>query len=145
MIQTGHTLQAASGFKASFEDGDINSVIPGSIVVVYIASIRASARVIKLTPREAGALSSVDSLADELDVFDLAEDEEERDEPLIFGKDGITDVQFELLRNREWIELASTVLVMPGGGGGLYFGSERGEKGIAGLEGYVGKVVEVTD
>lgn len=145
MIQTGHTLQAASGFKASFEDGDINSVIPGSIVVVYIASIRASARVIKLTPREAGALSSVDLLADELDVFDLAEDEEERDEPLIFGKDGITDVQFELLRNREWIELASTVLVMPGGGGGLYFGSERGEKGIAGLEGYVGKVVEVTD
>lgn len=146
MIQTGHTLQAASGFKASFEDGDINSVIPGSIVVVYIASIRASARVIKLTPREAGALRDVDALADEVDIFDLGDDEEDKgEEPLIFGKDGITDVQFELLTNREWIELASTVLVMPGGGGGLYFGSERGEKGIAGLEGYVGKVVEVTD
>jgi len=34
MIETG--LQAAAGFSACFEDGDINSVTPGSIVVVYI-------------------------------------------------------------------------------------------------------------
>jgi hypothetical protein len=41
--------------------------------------------------------------------------------------------------------LGSQVLVMPGGGHGLYYGSERGEKGVAGLEGYVGKVIEVVD
>ncbi len=28
---------------------------------------------------------------------------------------------------------------------GLYIGSERGEKGIASLEGFVGKVIEVVD
>jgi hypothetical protein len=36
MIVTGHSLQAASGFTASFEDSDINSVTPGSLVVVYM-------------------------------------------------------------------------------------------------------------
>jgi hypothetical protein len=36
MIETGHTLQAASGFTASFEDSDINSVAPGSLCVVYM-------------------------------------------------------------------------------------------------------------
>jgi hypothetical protein len=49
------------------------------------------------------------------------------------------------LNNREWIELGSQVLIMPGGGTGLYSGTERGEKGIAGLEGFVGKVVEVVE
>jgi len=34
MIETG--LQAATGFTAYFEDSDINSVTPGSLVVVYI-------------------------------------------------------------------------------------------------------------
>jgi hypothetical protein len=45
----------------------------------------------------------------------------------------------------QWIELGSQILVMPGGGHGLYHGSERGEKGVAGLEGFVGKVIEVVD
>jgi len=36
MTVTGHSLQAASGFTASFEDSDINSVTPGSLVVVYM-------------------------------------------------------------------------------------------------------------
>jgi hypothetical protein len=36
MMVTGYSLQAASGFTASFEDGDINSVTPGSLVVVYM-------------------------------------------------------------------------------------------------------------
>jgi len=36
MMVTGHSLQAASGFTASFEDSDINSVTPGSLVVVYM-------------------------------------------------------------------------------------------------------------
>jgi hypothetical protein len=49
------------------------------------------------------------------------------------------------LTNREWIELGETILVMPGGGHGLYYGSERGEKGVAGLEGFVGRITEVVD
>ncbi|KUJ24085.1 GTP-binding protein-like protein 2 [Mollisia scopiformis] len=150
MIETGHTLQAASGFSASFEDGDINSVTVGSLVVVYIASIRASARVLKLVPHTNNDLVDSADIEDlEDDVFglhdNLEKDEQDTAEPLVFGSYGTTDVTFELITNREWIELGSQVLLMPGGGHGLYYGSERGEKGIAGLEGFVGKVVEVID
>lgn len=148
MLETGHTLQAASGFTASFEDGDINSVTPGSLVVVYIASIRATARILKLVPHINNDLATADLEELDDDVFGLSdslEKEDQESEPLVFGSDGITDVAFELITNREWIELGSQVLVMPGGGHGLYYGSERGEKGIAGFEGFVGKVVEVVD
>lgn len=147
MIQSGHTLQAASGFTASFEDGDINSVTSGSLVVVYIASIRASARVLRLVPQANKRLDEPEAVEDDgEDVFGLNESmENEETEPLIFGSDGVTDVTFELITHREWIELGSQVLVMPGGGHGLYHGSERGEKGVAGLEGFVGKVSEVVD
>ncbi|KAH8676817.1 hypothetical protein BGZ60DRAFT_468683 [Tricladium varicosporioides] len=143
MIETGHTLQAASGFTASFEDGDINSVTPGSLVVIYVASVRATARVLRVFPHD--DQDNVARLADEIDdVFSL-EKPPEKEEPLIFGSDGVTDLTFELITNREWIELGSQILVMPGGGHGLYYGSERGEKGVAGLEGFVGKVIEVVD
>jgi GTPase len=146
MIQTGHTLQAASGFTASFEDGDVNSVTPGSLVVVYIASIRSPARVVRLVPHTStnGALQPVES-GDDIFGLDDTSDKDEESDPPIFGVDGVTDVTLELITNREWIELGSQLLIMPGGGHGLYHGSERGEKGVAGLEGFVGKIIEVVD
>jgi GTPase len=140
MKETGLSLQAASGFTASFQDGDVNSVTPGSLVVIYIASIRASARVIRLM-RHAQAHTG-DNTGDEDEPFG---EEEGDSETSVFGSDGITDVTLELMTTREWIELGSQVLIMPGGGQGLYYGSERGEKGVAGLEGFVGKVIEVVD
>jgi hypothetical protein len=147
MIQTGHTLQAASGFKASFEDSDINSVTPGSLVVVYIASVRATSRVLRLASNSRNDdMSSSELTEQDDDVFGLEGfDKEEESEPVIFGSDGVTYVTLELITHREWIELGSQVLVMPGGGTGLYSGSERGQKGVAGLEGFVGQVVEVVD
>ena len=148
MVQTGHTLQAASGFTASFEDGDINSVTPGSLVVVYIASVRASARVLRLVPHATAGDPVAPEDEESDDVFGLdnaLEMEEQEPEPPVFGSDGVTDVTLELMTSREWIELGSQVLIMPGGGHGLYSGSERGEKGVAGLEGFVGKVIEVVD
>jgi len=146
MLQTGHTLQAASGFTASFDDGDINSVTPGSLVVVYIASIRASAKVLRLVSHVNNeAISGIEEPDDVFGLDDNLEDDGKESEPLIFGSDDVTDVTLELMTNREWIELGSQVLVMPGGGHGLYYGSERGEKGVAGLEGFVGKVIEVVD
>jgi len=165
MTETG--LQAATGFTACFEDSDINSVTPGSLVVVYIgkllairsihgfqaqsltpdtASVRATAKVLRLTP-QTELNDSPNTQCEYYDVFGLddSDEREEEPEPLIFGSDGITSVTFELLTNREWIELGSQILVMPGGGVGLYSGSERGEKGVAGLEGFVGKIMEVVD
>lgn len=148
MQETDHSLQAASGFTARFEDPDINSVTPGSLVVIYIASVRATARVLRLTPSHPQNFSPIPDDLDEIDIFEDNRDEdedEEDDPPAIFGSYGATNVTLELLTNREWIELGSQVLVMPGGGVGLYSGSERGEKGVAGLEGFVGKVEEVVD
>ena len=154
MVQTGHTMQAASGFTASFEDGDINSVTPGSLVVVYIASIRASARVLRLAPHAASRDAIANDVEDVDDVFGLdglereekeEQEQEQETEPPVFGSDGVTDVTLALITSRDWIELGSQVLVMPGGGHGLYYGSERGEKGVAGLEGFVGKVIELLD
>lgn len=118
---------------------------PGSLVVVYIASIRAAARVLKVVPRannEPGDGSWQDDVEDVFGQIDLTQEEMEP-EPLIFGTYGLTDVTFELLTSREWIEMGEQILVMPGGGQGLYYGSERGEKGVAGLDGYAGKIVEV--
>lgn len=147
MIQTEHSLQAASGFTASFDDSDVNSVTHGSLVVIYIASIRASARVVRLSPHIAPRGSRQVELDEADDLFgidDALEKELEAESP-VFGSDGVTDVTLELMNNREWIELGSQVLIMPGGGTGLYSGTERGEKGVAGLEGFVGKVIEVVD
>jgi hypothetical protein len=159
MVMTGHTLQAASGFTASFEDGDINSVTAGSLVVVYVASVRASARVVRLVPHannnlafdpeiEPDANAGSDYDDDEDDVFGLDDSSDvagPEPKEVVFGTDGVTDVTLELLTSREWIELGSQVLIMPGGGQGLYHGSERGEKGVAGLEGFAGRVIEVVD
>jgi hypothetical protein len=109
------------------------------------ASIRASAKVVRLTPRVNSELTGRNEEMDDIFGLDNIDDEAKESEPLIFGSDGVTDVTLELMTNREWIELGSQVLVMPGGGQGLYHGSERGEKGVAGLEGFVGRVVEVVD
>lgn len=147
MIQTSHTLQAASGFTASFEDGDITSITLGSLVVVYIASVRATARVLKFSSNNKNDDVFNHEVVDlDEDVFGLEVSSKEKEqEPVIFGSVGITDVTLELVTHREWIELGSQVLIMPGGGAGLYTGSERGQKGVAGLEGFVGKVIEVVD
>lgn len=143
MVTTGQSLQAASVFTASFDDEDINSVSVGSIVVIYIASIRTPARIVRLTPHfQADSYNNSDDVED---LFGLEETlKEERDTELpIFGSDGIIDATMELVTNREWIELGSQILIMPGGGHRLYYGSGRGEKGVAGLDGFVGKVIEV--
>jgi hypothetical protein len=45
--------------------------------------------------------------------------------------------------SKEFVLTGDKVLVMPGGGPGLFVGNERGEKGLAGLDGFVGEIVEV--
>ena len=109
------------------------------------ASIRASAKVLRLVPHVENERACQSEESEDMFGLDSIDLQEQETEPLIFGSDGVTDVTLELMTNREWIELGSQVLVMPGGGQGLYHGSERGEKGVAGLEGFVGRVLEVVD
>ncbi|KAF1843730.1 uncharacterized protein K460DRAFT_342211 [Cucurbitaria berberidis CBS 394.84] len=117
----------------------------GSAVVVYVASVRASSKVISVAsePIVVPKASSKDNDEDE-DAFgfgfdDDAEDVDEQNHTLSMAA---TVVTFQFIASREFVELGAKVLVMPGGGPGLSGGNERGAKGLAGLESFVGRVVE---
>jgi len=107
-------------FSATFEDRRMGSMTPGRSIIVYINSIRASAKI--LTVRS--GLAPVPS--DE--VFELDDDSNDA----MFGngvhkRPGV-EVAFEFLTSSEWFELGSEVLIMP----------ERADAGSVGLEGFVG-------
>ncbi|KAF2199768.1 hypothetical protein GQ43DRAFT_352527, partial [Delitschia confertaspora ATCC 74209] len=130
----------------------VKNLSVGSGVVVYVASVRASAKVVSVMP--------------EVDVQDVVKpnhthpstrhDDEGHGFGFGFGFDdeeagqhagetspgmSATVVMFQFIASREFVHKAEKVLVLPGGGPGLYGGTERGEKGVAGFDGYVGRVV----
>ncbi|KAK3395951.1 hypothetical protein B0T20DRAFT_382680 [Sordaria brevicollis] len=164
------TLQAASGLTAVFEDdghaeeegGVAASLTVGSLVNVYVASVRASARVVRVTRLSPSLVpTSTDKdrdMENDGDVFAFGEAEGD-DAPaysynarngngLCVLSSGLSlggeetkgekgcEVQLELLSNREWIELGSRVLIL--GDNGSRDRSSR-------LEGFVGRVVEVVE
>ncbi|KAF2000993.1 hypothetical protein P154DRAFT_521991 [Amniculicola lignicola CBS 123094] len=129
--------------------GAVKSLGVGSGVVVHVASVRASAKVLTVVPETdglAGRLAGVEAAdaagREEAEAFGFGFDEDEGEgagsEPLACT----TLVSFQFIASKEFVERGAKVLVLPGGGPGLYGGTERGEKGIAGLEGFVGWVVE---
>ncbi|KAK2073109.1 hypothetical protein P8C59_007415 [Phyllachora maydis] len=118
MLDTGLSLQAASGLTASFQGADAASLTAGSLVNIYVASVRAAARITRIShaahsPNEGSGIAT-----DDID-----------DVP----PQGV-EVQLELFTNREWIELGSQILLLEGGA-----------RDRSGLEGHVGKVMEIVD
>lgn len=111
----------------------------GSAVVVYIASVRASSKVISVTT-EPTVTETNDKDNEEDDAFGFGFDEE-ADQVLSDNKASAATVTFQFIASREFVEQGAKVLVMPGGGPGLSGSNERGAKGLAGLEGFVGRVV----
>ncbi|EAT76848.2 hypothetical protein SNOG_15753 [Parastagonospora nodorum SN15] len=109
----------------------------GSAVVVYIASVRASSKVISVATEP--ALSTAPVEADD-DEFGFGFDDETDGSDL--DTSAATIVTFQFIASKEFVEYGAKVLVMPGGGPGLSGSNERGAKGLAGLEGFVGRVVE---
>ncbi|CAO2656124.1 Nn.00g049270.m01.CDS01 [Neocucurbitaria sp. VM-36] len=117
----------------------------GSAVVVYVASVRASSKVISVASE-----STVPTVTDDKhdvedeDAFGFGFDDEgdNAEEQPQSTAVAATVVTFQFIASREFVELGAKVLVMPGGGPGLSGGNERGAKGLAGLEGFVGRVVE---
>lgn len=147
MVLAKSGLNAVRVFTAEFARRDVEMLSIGAGVVVYIASVRASAKVI------AGAVAeSADSQGFSIshnrntqdDAFDFGFEDDSGGEAGSNHVEGTTRmlVTFQFLASREYVELGLHVLIMPGGGPGLYGGLERGEKGVAGLEGFVGKVVD---
>lgn len=129
MMDTGLKLQAASGFTATFLDYDLSSVSAGSYVNVYIASMRATARVVSMSRYD-------DDLEEDGsdDMFPIGDDTIRNGEhPKKTGRMR-TEVILELLNSREWVELGCRVILLEGG-----------NQYSSGLEGFVGQIIEITD
>lgn len=135
MADTGLKLQAASGFTAIFDDLDIQTLPIGSFVNIYIASIRTVARVRRISRQDTGWGTSMREADEMEEIFNLNDDLEsnsEKKEP-DQAKAGV-EMGLELLHHREWIEMGSRVVLLEGG-----------SQDRSGLEGFVGKVVEIVD
>ncbi|KAH8177722.1 elongation factor tu GTP binding domain-containing protein [Sarocladium implicatum] len=132
MADTGLSLQAASGFTATFSDPEAENLIQGSFVNVYFASVRATARIVTISRPLHAASSSTGNDEDE-DIFNLGEmDGVQASAPVeeLSGR----EVYLELQNSREWVELGSKVIILEGG-----------SQDKSGLEGIVGKVIEIVD
>ncbi|KAK5716432.1 hypothetical protein LTR15_009323 [Elasticomyces elasticus] len=134
---------AVRTFVAQFKREDLEPLAVGNHVVVYIASVRASARVISARAPDSPTMR----FNGHIDPFAFDDMAEALDDTQTSVAGAITAsellVTFKLDAAKEYIAIGEQVLVMPGGGPGLYGGHERGEKGVAGLEGFVGVVAEV--
>ncbi|KAK3986883.1 GTP-binding protein 2 [Cladorrhinum sp. PSN332] len=137
MVSSGLSLQAVSGLTAFFDQDnlDVASLSVGTLVKIYVASVRVSARisrVSKVNPLDGDASGMA---TDEIDdgVFSLAEDDFEGqgdDAQVQSGMErGGVEVQLDLINRREWVELGSRILIHEGGS----------------LESFVGKVVEIVE
>ncbi|KAF4949602.1 hypothetical protein FGADI_8798 [Fusarium gaditjirri] len=135
MADTGLKLQAASGFTAVFDDADTQALAIGSFVNIYIASIRTVARIRQISRQDPGWEAGARE-ADEIEeIFNLNDDLETNIEKE--GADatrGGVEMSLELIHHREWIEMGSRVILLEGG-----------SQDKSGLEGFVGKVVEIVD
>lgn len=118
------------------------SLTVGSAVVVYIASVRASSKIISVAaePEHVPSLKASCKDGDE-DAFGFGFDDDV-DEQLVEAPLSAVTVTFQFIASKEFIEQGAKVLVLPGGGPSLAGGAERGAKGVAGLEGFVGYSVE---
>jgi hypothetical protein len=133
MLATGSSLQAASGFTALFSDPVNDSIMVGSFVNVYVASIRATARVTSMSHGRRN--HSNGDAADEFeDIFTLNDEAEDAAATTSGSISHGVEVSLELLNNREWVELGSRVVVLEGA-----------SQDRSGLEGYVGRIVEIVE
>ncbi|KAF3049986.1 hypothetical protein E8E11_007492 [Didymella keratinophila] len=121
--------------------GGAASLTVGSAVVVYIASVRASSKVISVSA-EPGSAPQAPTLDDDDDAFGFGGfDDESSQQPAAAPPSAVT-VTFQFIASKEFIEQGARVLVMPGGGPVPTSGTERGAKGVTGLEGFVGYAVD---
>ncbi|KAF1988263.1 P-loop containing nucleoside triphosphate hydrolase protein [Aulographum hederae CBS 113979] len=129
---------ARRSFVAEFPGDEIRDLPVGSAVVVYIASVRASAKVVSLAVTEPLVEDDVSSLGSaKLRTTAHHGNSNNNDRPTL--------VTLQFIGAREYVELGAQVLLMPGQGSNVGAGGggqERGRKGVAALEGFVGRVIE---
>ena len=134
-VNSTHGLcPAYSRFTAVFPQPSLPAW-PTVLVTVYIASIRASAKIV-----EVKALGATPT--DE-DIFDFDNDNTDGS-TAVYPSSGNqqTEITFDLVASQEWLEIGTQVLVTPGGGPSLTNQPEQRDPGSAGLDGYVGLITQ---
>jgi len=144
MVFTAMQPSATRSFVAEFRRNDLESLAVGNSVVVYIASVRASAKVVSARAPDSPVHLS-DHAEEAYGLENLEIEASELGQARVAG--AVTAhtllVTFSFNASKEFVTIGDQVLVMPGGGPGLFGGHERGEKGMAGLDGFVGQIMEV--
>ncbi|KAI1446767.1 hypothetical protein F5Y02DRAFT_381322 [Annulohypoxylon stygium] len=137
MVDTGLSLQAASSLIASFKSSDVKSLTVNSLLNAYVGMVRAAVRVLRVTRQRPEFNTQNNSTEDDEDMFgmnDHIELERTKSEADLDEYQAEYHVSLELLNNREWIELGSQIVLVEGG-----------FRDKSGLEGYVGKVIEIVE
>lgn len=111
---------------------------PAVLVIVYIASIRASAKIVEVKALETTPTAE--------GIFDFDDNKNDDDHSGAATSQDVgnqqTEITFEFVASQEWIEIGTRVLVTPGGGPSLTNQPEQREPGSAGLDGYVGLITQ---
>ena len=121
-------------FSAVFQEAGLPAW-PGVLVIVYTASIRASAKIVEVKALETG--STLDGL---LQYDGIDGNDSDIATPGSSGDSQQTEITFEFATTQEWLEIGTQILVTPGGGPSLTGQPEQREVGSAGLDGYVGTI-----
>ncbi|KAM0717423.1 hypothetical protein Q7P37_007275 [Cladosporium fusiforme] len=155
-IRKGMVLAAVQpvstrSFVAKFSREDLTTLAVGNHVVAYLASVRASAKIVSArepdSPEETNGGNEPNNENSTHDPFAFdAEGNDGTNEKVSIAGSATAKSLLVTLRfdsSKEYVLIGDQVLIMPGGGPGLLGGQERGQKGVAALDGYVGAVIEV--
>jgi len=144
VLANGHPSSVHT-FTASFDGNDATSFTVGSLVVVYCASVRTSAKVVAIAMQkdpDNNPYKQSSMTDDDAECGFRFTSDEEAGPAKTYGEDGSILVTLQFVTYREWVEIGERVLIMLGGGPGLHGGTERGVKGVGGLDGFVGTIIE---
>ena len=149
MVLSARPSRSSSAIIAEFRRDDLGSLAVGSQVIVYIASVRTSARIMSASIPGPNGHDDEDLL-----VWSAMTDSRPNSGSWDSGGTRLEHVAgavtHEYLHvrlhfdvSKEYIDPGTKILVMPGGGPSVFGNTEGSGKGFAGLEGFVGKVIDV--
>ena len=122
-------LPTCRGFVAIFPLRKMQSLVSGSLVKIYVASIRASAKVSGVRVLSGTPPSDEVFPLDEIGGSDISDDVGSAE---VAETRQRAEVTVEFQGSQEWLELGSQVLVM----------LERGDSSTVGLGGFVGEITQ---
>lgn len=152
-------------FRAIFDDANSGRMIARMQVTVYIASIKAAAKILTV---QVGQQSEAQPSESRSSLDDLVLSDEKKKKNYKDQQDGVAttasrskqpvlnnnnnnkkknsrEVTFQFVSCREWVEIGTQVLVMATGKSGTGRSEGGGDSAIASLEGFVGKITDAME